>query len=517
MRDAQDAMVSAEDAAVSVCALFERQVDRTPDAVALLCEGRSFTYRELEARVNALAWHLRTQHRVGPEARIGLLLDRSERMLISILAVLKAGGAYVPMAPESPANRVACILEDARPALVLTEEPHTSLVAGYPGPRLCWAAKEPWAGQPAGRLPEDPAPGQLAYVMYTSGSTGQPKGVMLEHGNLSNFITWCCEEYRHSSFEIVYAITSYCFDLSNVELFFPLAIGQKIRLLPSSHALGLYLRRDRKVLLNTVPSLVQQMRKTEGILNNVSVLNLGGEAIPPSLAQALRGHAGMEVRNMYGPTETTSTAINYRMDGAATPEVLIGKPIANTEVYVVDDQERQVPVGTRGELWIGGRGVARGYWNRPELTRQRFIEDPFKRGGRLYRTGDLGVCLPDGNLVFIGRNDDQLKIRGFRMEPEEISGQLTRHPGVSAAAVGAQKTGAGDRLIAYVCATPEHRNADRLAAFLRAELPPYMIPEEFVFLEALPLTPTGKIDRQTLFTAAGGEEGPFPCRNQNLT
>jgi amino acid adenylation domain-containing protein len=502
MPEVRDARALADDSTVSVCALFERQVDRTPDAVAVVCDGRSLTYRELAARVSGLARHLRAEYRVGPETLVGLVLDRSERLLISVLAVLEAGGAYVPITPDSPANRVACILDDARPALVLTEPRHTALVAGYAGPRLCWATPEPWANTASGRL-DDPEPGQLAYVMYTSGSTGQPKGVMTEHGNLGNFITWCCEEYRDSVFDVVYAITSYCFDLSNIELFFPLAVGRPIRILPSSQLVGLQLRRDRRVLLNTVPSLVQQMLKTDGILDHVSVLNLGGEAVPPSLARGLRARAGMELRNMYGPTETTSTAINHRMDGAATDEVLIGSPIAHTVVYIVDDQMRQVPDGTRGEIWIGGRGVARGYWNRPELTRQRFLADPFTSGGRLYRTGDIGVRLPDGNLQFIGRNDDQLKIRGFRVEPDEVSSHLTRHPGVTAAAVGARRSAGGDRLVAYVCAANGPRDGTALAAFLREQLPPYMVPDEFIFVDTLPLTPTGKVNRQALFAEAG--------------
>lgn len=496
-----DTETVAPEANETVCAMVERQIERTPDAVALLCEDRRLTYRELGGRVNQLARHLRTRYRVGSETIVGLLLKRSERILISMLAVLKAGGAYLPIDPDYPENRIGFVLQDASPPLLLTEGQYASLAPNFSGPRLSWDdPSASWASEPSDRLPGDPSARQLAYVMYTSGSTGHPKGVMVEHGNLGNFIAWCREEYRDSVFDTVYAGTPYGFDLSNIELFFPLTVGGKIRLLPSSNMISLYLRRDRNVLINTVPSLVQEMLKTEGILDNVSVLNLGGEAVPPSLARALRAYPRLEVRNMYGPTETTSTAINYRMDGAA--EILIGKPIANTVVYILDENMRQVSVGTKGEICIGGRGLTRGYLNRPELTRERFVDDPFRFGERLYRTGDIGAYLPDGNLRFYGRNDNQIKLRGFRIELDEIGNQLASHPDVKDAVVGVRKSAAGDRLVAIIHALPERVTTEALAALLRERLPPYMIPDEFVVVETLPLTSTGKIDRQALFDAA---------------
>jgi len=487
----------------SVCAMFERQVDRTPDAVALICEGRSLSYGELSQRVNQLARHLKTRYCVKSESIVGLLLGRSERMLISMLAVLKAGGAYLPLSPDYPANRVAYILQDARPALLITEDQHAPLIQDFAGARLSWDAQSTaWADECADPLSGDLDVRQLVYVMYTSGSTGTPKGVMVEHRNLSNFIQWCQEEYRDSNFDIVYAGTPYGFDLSNVELFFPLTIGRPIRLLSSSQALGLYLRRDRRVLVNTVPSLVQELLKADEILTGVSVLNLGGEAIQPSLMRALRAYPSIEVRNMYGPTETTSTAINYRMN-LDSDDILIGKPIANTVVYVLDENMTQVPIGARGEICIGGRGLTRGYWNLPELTRERFVDDPFRMGERLYRTGDIGMYLPDGNLRYFGRNDTQVKIRGFRVELDEIGNRLAAHPDVRSAVVGMRKTGTNARLVAIVCSTGDQIRTDVLRAFLREHLPTYMVPDEFVIVDDLPLTPAGKIDRQTLFDAAG--------------
>lgn len=469
----------------------------------MICDGRTLTYRELEALVSRLARHLRARHGVGPESIVGLLVGRSERMLVSMLAVLKAGGAYLPISPDYPLNRIAYVLRDADPALLVTEERYASLASDVPGTRLSWDdPAAPWMEEPPERLPEDPGVRQLAYIMYTSGSTGNPKGVMVEHGNLSNFIVWCHDEYRDSKFDVVYAGTPYGFDLSNVELFFPLSVGRKIRLLPSSQVIGLYLRRDRNVMVNTVPSLVQEMLRAEGALASVSVLNLGGEAIPPALARALRAYPGMEIRNMYGPTETVSTAINYRMDGAATADVLIGKPIANTIVYILDDELQPVPPGEKGEICIGGRGLTRGYWNRPELTRARFVDDPFRPGERFYRTGDLGIRMPDGNLQFLGRNDNQVKIRGFRVELDEIGRHLARHPRVSEAVVGVKQTTAGVRLVAIVRAEPDDVSVDALARFLRENLPPYMIPDELVVVRTLPLTPTGKIDRLALFAGA---------------
>jgi amino acid adenylation domain-containing protein len=482
----------------SVCAMFERQVERTPNAIALICEDRSLTYAELDRRVSQLARYLKARHAIRPEAIVGLLLGRSERMLISMLAVLKARAAYLPIAPDYPASRIEYVLQDASPALLITEDEHAGLVRDYTGARVSWdEALLPWAGEPTDRMPGDPDVRQLVYVMYTSGSTGRPKGVMVEHRNLTNFIQWCQEEYRESRFDIVYAGTPYGFDLSNVELFFPLTVGRPIRLLRASQAFALYLRRDRNVFINTVPSLVQEMLKTDGSLNNVSVLNLGGEAIQPSLVRGLRAYRDLEVRNMYGPTETTSTAINSRMD-IQSDEILIGKPIANTVVYILDEDMRQVPVGSKGEICIGGRGVTRGYWKRPELTEERFVDDPFRSGQRLYRTGDIGLYLPDGNIRCFGRNDNQVKVRGFRVELDEIANQLTTHPDLTAATVGLLRSSAGDRLVAYACGTAK-TNADALRAFLRERLPAYMVPDSIDLLDELPLTPTGKIDREALF------------------
>lgn len=490
----------AADAAVSVCELFERQVDWTPDAPALIVGGRTLTYQELEARVSQLARHLRARFDVGPESSVALLLGRSDRMLISMLAVLKAGGAYVPISHEYPVNRVSFILGDARPRVLLTEERHRSLVPEQACEVVSWDEPHPsWLNESSARVVGNPAARDLAYIMYTSGSTGRPKGVMVEHGNLSNFIIWCRDEYRDSRFSLVYAVTPYGFDLSNIELFFPLTIGCPIRMLPAGQVIGLHLRRDRDVLINTVPSLAQELLKDAQLLHHVSVLNLGGEAVPPSLARALRAYPDVEVRNMYGPTETVSTAINYRMDRAAAPDVLIGLPIAHTTVYIVDDQLQPLPDGTKGEICIGGRGVTRGYLNRSELTRERFLDDPFGNGQRIYRTGDIGMRLPDGNIRYCGRNDNQVKIRGWRIELDEVACQLSGHPAVREAVVGVKHTGTGDRLVAAVRLNGGRADPDLLSAFLREHLPAYMVPDEFVTLDAFPLTATGKIDRRALF------------------
>lgn len=483
----------------AVCTLFEQQVDRTPEAVALVCEGRQMAYRELDARVNQLAWRLKTQYQVASESFVGLLLGRSECMLISMLAVLKAGGAYVPISPDYPAKRIDYILRDANPRVLITEKRFASAVGGFQE-LLYW---DDWlkAGEEVAtvRPSWQPEPQQLAYLMYTSGSTGVPKGVLTEHGNLSNFITWCIDEYRHSTFDIVYAGTPYGFDLSNIEFYFPLAIGRPIRLLPAGQMVALYLRRDRRVLLNTVPSLVQEILKAPELLKNVSVLNLGGEAVPVSLGRVLRSYPGMEIRNMYGPTETTSTATNYRIDGVASSEMLIGKPIAMTSVYILDEEMRQLPVGTKGEIYIGGKGVARGYRNRPELTQERFLDNPFTPGERLYRTGDLGMYLPDGNLRFLGRNDNQIKLHGFRIELDEIGRQLERHESVREAVAGLKKSEHGDKLVA-ICSLMADVSTEVLAAYLKEILPPYMLPDEIIFRENFPLTPAGKIDRSAIFT-----------------
>jgi amino acid adenylation domain-containing protein len=481
----------------SVCAMFERQASLTPDSVAVICEGRATSYQELDRQVSRLARYLRLRRGIGPEDVVALLLDRTERMLVSMLAVLKAGGAYLPLSADYPPNRIASILADAQPALLIAEDPGAAAAIGYTEALICWSEAD-WTGESAERLPDDPPGGDLAYIMFTSGSTGRPKGVMVEHRNLANFIQWCRCEYERSTFDIVYAGTPYGFDLSNIELFFPLTVGKPIRLLMSSQSMALFLRRDRNVLINTVPSLVQELLKTEGILANVSVLNLGGEAVQPSLIRELRACPGIEVRNMYGPTETTSTAINHRFD-LDRDDILIGTPIANVVVHILDDGLRPVPRGERGEICIGGRGVTRGYCGRPELTRERFVEDPLRAGERIYRSGDIGMFLADGTIRCFGRTDNQVKVRGYRVELEEIANRLTLHPGICEAMVGLKGAEGEKRLVAFVRLADGETDTSALAGFLREHLPPYMIPETFIAVEELPLTPTGKADRSALF------------------
>ena len=483
----------------TVCSLIEQQVDRNPDSVALICGDGKWTYSELDKRANQLAQLLKLHYNLGPEMMVGLIVGRSENMLISILGILKSGAAYIPVNPQFPPNRVAYILKDAQPAVVITEQKFSSLIQGYGGEILILEdVEETLTEYPNKRLADKPASGHLAYIMYTSGSSGTPKGVMTEHSNLFNFIQWCQEEYQDSNYDIVYAGTPYCFDLSNIELYFPLTVGKKIRMLASNQMLALFLRRDKNILLNTVPSLVREMLKTNGILSNVTVLNLGGEKVPCALGKALTAYPGMEIRNMYGPTESTSTSINYRIDQGGG-EVLIGLPIDNTYAYILDENQQKLLPGKIGEICIGGKGLARGYLNRPELTQTQFIEDPFRPNHRIYLTGDLGMLMPGGSIKFIGRKDNQVKINGYRVELDEIGLCLCNHPKVEEAVVIARENPASkNRLVAYVCTFDNNLKDEDLLAFLEDELPSYMMPKEFIYLDSFPLNENGKIDRHAL-------------------
>ena len=480
---------------------FAAQAARTPEAVAVSFEGKDLTYRALDARANQLARRLRRMG-VGPEVLVGIALERCPDMVVAVLGVLKAGGAYVPLDPAYPKERLAYMLEDSGARVLLTQE---SLRASLPGSAavLCLDSAD---------LSDESeeAPGvafdrdQLAYLLYTSGSTGRPKGVQVPHAALSALLAAMEERPGLEAADILLSVTTLSFDIVGVELYLPLITGARVELVSGEIAadgarLLDHLVASRATVMQATPTtwrMVLEAGWTGGPLKVIC----GGEALPQDLAEELL-RRGATLWNGYGPTETTiySTMCPIERAEATAP---IGKPIANTRAYVLDANQQPVPAGVPGELYIGGAGVARGYRNRPDLTAERFVPDPFghEPGARLYRTGDLTRWRASGVIEFLGRADHQVKVRGFRIELAEIEGALLAMSAVKAAAVLPREHGPGDvQLAAYVVFGPDlEPTVTELRATLRDRLPGYMVPSSFVILDELPLTPNGKLDRKAL-------------------
>ncbi|HEX6471812.1 MAG TPA: non-ribosomal peptide synthase/polyketide synthase [Streptosporangiaceae bacterium] len=496
--------------------LIEAQVARTPDAVAVVHEGVELSYAELNARANRLARVL-VDRGVGPERLVALALPRSAELVVAVLAVLKAGGAYLPVDPGHPADRVRAMIEDAGPVLLLT----TDGVAGaadaeraWPGvPRLVLdpaGTPDARAAAAAGNLTDDERLGALtpahpAYVIYTSGSTGRPKGVVVTHRSVAGLAAWAAAGFGPAGLSHVVFSTSLNFDVSVFELLCPLTVGGRVEVVRDVLAIA-----DRAAgpvsLVSAVPSALAQVVAGAGVGTTPARVVVAGEALSAHAVRQIKGTwPDAAIANIYGPTEVTVYATAWYSGGShpttgdqAPP---IGRPITGIRCYVLDGGLRPVPVGVPGELYLGGRGLARGYLNRPGLTAERFVADPFgPPGARMYRTGDIVRWTDDGELVYLGRADHQVKVRGFRIELGEIEAALLRHDGVAEAAVVVREDGGHRRLVGYVvppaaAAPPE---AARLRDFLRRMLPEYMVPAAFVPLEALPLNPNGKLDRRAL-------------------
>jgi amino acid adenylation domain-containing protein len=490
-------------------ALFEAQVARSPDASAVRGDGQTLTYRELDHRANQLAHHLRTLG-VGPDVPVGLCLARSPALVIGMLGILKAGGAYVPLDPSYPAARLAFMLKDTRAPVLLTEAPLLAQLPAHAGHVLCLDRDSAAiATQPATDPPGTATAENLAYIIYTSGSTGTPKGVMVEHRAVVNYMEWMRRTFDFDHRDSVLQKTPISFDAATWEFFAPLLNGGRLVMLPSdAHrdptAIVRALCEHEVTTVQLVPSLLRLVAQ-EALLAACGTLTRvfsGGEALPGAVAQSVFERCGARLYNLYGPTETCIYSLSWECrpdDARAT--VPIGRPIANTRVYVLDEYRQPVPVGVAGELYIGGEGLARGYWKRPELTAERFVPDPFAQrpGARMYRSGDRARYQPDGNIEFLGRLDHQLKLRGFRIEPGEIEAVLARHGGVGEALVLLREDVPGDaRLVAYVVARGDAIGAADLRAWLTPLVPDYMLPSAFVLMAALPLTPNGKIDRNAL-------------------
>ncbi|MFE6774978.1 amino acid adenylation domain-containing protein [Streptomyces sp. NPDC057702] len=474
-------------------ALVERQARRTPEAVALARGQERLSYAELDAEANRLAHVLRARD-IGVGSVVGVALERRPRLVVTLLAVLKTGAAYLAIDPHYPLERSRFMLADSGTSLLVTEDRHAAAFEGWAGPLL---RVEEVAEEAAGRPPTPPAATgageDLAYLVYTSGSTGQPKGIAVEHRGVVNLVEARATVYGAEQFRVTYASSSISFDSSVSELFVALTTGGAVVLADTLLDLVDTAPALPVTMLETVPSLLRELLRRTAPPPSVRAVCLGGEALPADLVEALYATGTVQrVYNTYGPTEATVSATRALVPRGATRPT-IGRPIPGVRTYVLDGGGHPVPAGLPGELHIAGVGVARGYLGRPQLTARHFLPDPFVPGARMYRTGDLVRELPDGALDWLGRTDRQVKIRGVRVEPGEIEQALLRQPGVTAAAVVARPDGAGAELCAYVVADPAPDPA-ALRAGLRTVVPAFLVPTVFVTLDRLPLTPSGKLD-----------------------
>jgi amino acid adenylation domain-containing protein len=492
--------------------LFEAQARETPEAVAVVQGETRVTYGELNRRANQLAHHLRRLE-VTSESLVGICMTTSAEMLVGVLGTMKAGGAYVPLSPTDPAARLGFILADAQVRVLLTERRLEPSLPAHDARVVCLDAElETTSGESAENPRGLTTPQSLAYVIYTSGSTGQPKGSMVSHASLVNYLCWVNRDLTGDGARVLPALTRLSFDASLKQLLAPLLRGDHVWMIPEATAerpaaLLRALGRSRGSGLNCVPSLWRAIldeatpEELAAAGDNFSSLMLGGEALTPELVgRTLDALPRLRIWNLYGPTEATANAAAARVNGP--DRISIGRPVSNTQLYLLDKHLRPAPVGVAGEIFIGGDGLARGYLKRPALTAERFVPNPFgaAAGARLYRTGDVGRYMADGRVEYLGRLDEQVKVRGYRVELGEIEAALRQHAGVGECVVVAREDEAGDkRLTAYVAAGRQARpTVNELRGHLRGRLPEYMMPGAFVMLDALPLMHNGKVDRRAL-------------------
>lgn len=485
--------------------LFENQASKTPEAVAIVFENEQLSYRELNFQANQLANYLQTLG-VKPEVLVGVCLERSPLMIIALLAVLKAGGAYVPLDPTYPKERLGLIAENAQFPVLLTQKNLLHLLPSHKTQIVHLDNESEWQcsiEESNHNFKTNVQNNNLAYVLYTSGSTGKPKGVAVEHRSVVAFIEWSKEFFTNEQLQGVLASTSLCFDLSVFELFVTIACGGKVIIAQNALQLSDLPAASEVTLINTVPSAINALLEINAIPSSVTTINLAGEPLQNALVQKLYKIPHIQaVVNLYGPTEDTTYSTVFVVPRGSQEIPSIGKAISNTQIYLLDAQLKPVEAGAEGEIYLSGAGLARGYYDAPELTAQKFIANPFdcNSGSRLYQTGDLAVFLPDGNLKYLGRIDHQVKIRGFRIELGEIEAILATNPSVSQIVVVAREDIPGNkRLVAYVVPQSNFEpTATMLRQFLQTKLPEYMVPTAFVMLPSFPLTPNGKIDRKAL-------------------
>lgn len=506
----------AESRGVPIHELFEEQAMRTPQSVALVFGEEELTYGDLNARANQVS-HRLMRAGAGPNVAVGLCTERSAQTVVGLLGILKAGAAYVPLNPEHPPERLLRQLVDSDSRLLLTQSPFEERLGGFPGETLVLDRfDEVFGNEPSGNPDSTAQAEDLCYVIYTSGSTGTPKGVAVRHRNLVNYVDFILRLLRTRQsgkgglrFALVSSIAA---DLGNTTLFASLASGGTLHVLSAETAsdgrlLGPYCSRHRIDVMKIAPSHLESLliSSDEPFVLPRRVLILGGEAFSWKLFDRFASLPGeCEVINHYGPTETTVGSLTFPVNrgeesGRISRTVPLGRPISNTQIYVLDSRREPVPVGVPGELYIGGAGLAAGYLNRPEETREKFVANPRAPEELLYRTGDLVRYLPDGNVEYLGRTDHQVKIRGFRVELQEVEATILRHPAVGQCIVIAAGEGVQRQLTAYVVPlTGRSATGDEVRGFARESLPDFMVPSRIVFLRSLPLTGSGKVDRMAL-------------------
>ena len=481
--------------------LFEKQVAKTPDAVALISENESLTYQELNKRANQLAHYLRSLG-VGPEELVGVCLERSVDLVATLLGIMKAGGAYVPIDPAYPRARLAFMLEDAAIKVLITQASLSEFSRELPVTRV-------YIDQDNAKLaemsednpPNRTLPDNLAYIIYTSGSTGRPKGIGIRHRSASILLAWAKAFYTPQEMEGVLFSTSICFDISVFEMFASLTEGYKCILAENALALPSLRAANQVTLLDAVPSAVAELVRIKGIPSSVRMVNLPGEPLSATLVQEVFEQDTVErAVNLYGPSEDTTFTTYALLTREDTLPPPIGRPLSNTQIYILDKHFQVVPARVPGELYIGGDGLSRGYLNRPEQTAARYVPNPFgPPGSRMYRTGDLARYRLDGNLEYLGRIDHQVKIRGFRIELGEIEIALDEHEKIETSIVMAREDANGAKqLVAYIVMSAEDFSVSELRNYIKDRLPEYMIPSVFVRLDAMPLLPNGKVDRLSL-------------------
>ena len=490
--------------------LFEEQAGRTPEALAVVFEEQSLTYAELNRRANQLAHHLRSLD-VGPDVPVGLCVERSLEMVVGMLGILKAGGAYVPLDPSYPEERIVFMLDNTAAPVLLAYRLETGCLTAYRG-KVLWMDR--LAADTSGQSPVNPAPitasENLAYVIHTSGSTGRPKGVMISHRALVNHMCWIIRQFGFTAADRILQKTPISFDASVWEFYAPLLSGGCLVMAPvDAHrnppALVRMMIEQRVTVAQFVPTLLDLVLQEPcwSACRDLRHVFCGGEALTPQPVARFFERTQARLHNLYGPTEATIDATFHTCALTQCGESIpIGRPIANMEVYLLDANQQPVPIGVKGELHLGGEGLARGYWGQAGLTAERFVPHPFHQttGARLYRTGDLARYRPDGSIEYLGRLDQQVKLRGFRIELGEIESVLGQHPDIQQSAVAVrQDTSGNKRLVAYVVGREGAAlTSGSLRANLRASLPEYMIPAAILMLDSLPLTPNGKVDRSCL-------------------
>ncbi len=493
--------------------LIETQVEQSPDAIAVVFEQEQLTYRELNMRANQLAHHLQT-FGVGPDVLVGVCMERSLDLVVALLGILKAGGAYVPLDPSSPKERLAFMLEDVQTPVLLTQQRLITSFPAHSATMICLDTAWEQIANEANTNPVCNVSAQnLSYTIYTSGSTGKPKGAMNTHRGLVNRLLWMQQEYHLTSADRVLQKTPFTFDVSVWEFFWPLLTGATLVVArPGGHQDACYIAalivEQHITTLHFVPSMLHMFLQEPNLpeqTRSIKRVICSGEALPFELQERFFARIDAELHNLYGPTEASIDVTSWRCQRESKLRVVpIGRPIANTHIYLLDPSMRPVPIGVSGELYIGGVGVARGYLNRDELTQERFIADPFSphSDARLYRTGDLARYRPDGAIEYLGRIDHQVKIRGLRIELGEIEAVLLQHPSVrerEVVLVAREDTPGDQRLVAYVVpANGQTPTNESLRTYLKEQLPAYMVPSSFLLLDAFPLLSNGKVNRHAL-------------------